>query len=257
MNHAHNPLLCVAQSGKLHLDLISVAGHKMCQQNDGLDQVRLCNIRPPIGVHSQWFGLDNAVDSQFDCLGKSPHGPWLAANQSPDRCEWLARIGNMCDSVHAMAHHNQLNIQFLLDPSLFLCTKPKWHQLIDINSDFRFMLLLLLNDFWVVINWNMEIQTETSLKLATRCSSCITTLQSRNEIKKNNCKTKENTKSAMNRKTGISISLFRHWKNVNKIQHTLQFYQVFVHTMWAPKLWPTQFNDRKSNFSAYSIRCSW
>lgn len=90
----------------------------MCQQSDVLDQERIYNTRLPIDARSQWFELNNAVDSRWNYLGKSPHGPWLVVNRLHDQYESLERTDNKCDSIHAVAHHIQWNIQCRLDPNL-------------------------------------------------------------------------------------------------------------------------------------------
>lgn len=83
-----------------------------------MDPERIYSIRLPIDGHSRWFELNNVVDSQLNCLGKSPRGPWPGANQPHDPCELLEHIGNRFDSVHAEVRHIQLNIQCRLDPNL-------------------------------------------------------------------------------------------------------------------------------------------
>lgn len=118
MNRVNNRLLYVDQSGMLHLDLIFSIDRMMFQQNDGLHRVQIYSIRPPIDVHSQLFELNNVVDSQFDCLERNQHDPWLVVNQLHDQYEWLEHIGNKYDLNPVVDRHIQLNIQCLLDPNL-------------------------------------------------------------------------------------------------------------------------------------------
>lgn len=120
MNHVNNRLMCVGQSGTQHPVLIFSIGRMMFQQNDALHQVQIYSIRRPLGVHSQLFESNNAVDSPFDCLERNPHGPWLVASQSHDPYEWLEHTGNTYDLNPVAVHRIQLNTQFQLDPNLFI-----------------------------------------------------------------------------------------------------------------------------------------
>lgn len=84
----------------------------------------------------------------------------------------------------------------------------------------------------------LKIRTKAALKLTARCSTSITTLQPRKRV---------------NKQQEIDQ---RNWFK-SEPHNLLQVATIGVRTMCEPKLWPIQFNDRKSNFNAFSIRCNW